>query len=159
MMGVLVPQNGAFAMRKCTRCGVSKTLEEFSYRNKAKEVRSGTCKECCRAQIRQHYQNNTDQYLEKAHRRNAAIRVEARTKLYYYLQEQGCVDCGEKDPVVLELDHRDAADKAGSIADLVGLGWSWPRILEEIKKCDVRCANCHRRRTAKQFGWYKYIPS
>lgn len=30
----------------------------------------------------------------------------------------------------------------------------WARVWEEIQKCEVRCANCHRRRTAKQFGWY-----
>jgi hypothetical protein len=31
----------------------------------------------------------------------------------------------------------------------------WSRVLLEIEKCDVRCANCHRRRTAQQYGWRK----
>jgi hypothetical protein len=35
--------------------------------------------------------------------------------------------------------------------------YSWNRIKEEIRKCDVRCANCHRLRTAKQFGWKRLI--
>ena len=30
-------------------------------------------------------------------------------------------------------------------------------ILKEIEKCDIRCANCHRRRTAKQLGYAKYL--
>jgi hypothetical protein len=27
----------------------------------------------------------------------------------------------------------------------------------EIDKCDVRCANCHRRRTAADFGWWRHM--
>jgi hypothetical protein len=40
------------------------------------------------------------------------------------------------------------------VSALVNGKYSWSKILEEIEKCDVRCANCHRRRTAKQLGWY-----
>ena len=32
---------------------------------------------------------------------------------------------------------------------------SWSALELEIAKCDVRCANDHRRRTAAQFGWRK----
>ena len=45
-----------------------------------------------------------------------------------YLSAAPCVDCGERDPVVLDFDH-------------VG---------PEIARCEVRCANCHRRRTIVQ---------
>jgi hypothetical protein len=65
--------------------------------------------------------------------------------------EIGCVDCGEKDPVVLEFDHLDPSTKIFEIGEATRMGWGLERILAEAKKCDVVCANCHRRRTAKQF--------
>lgn len=74
-----------------------------------------------------------------------------------YLRGHPCVDCGEGDPVVLEFDHKDDCEKIASISDMVRQRFSLKRLEAEISKCDVRCANCHRRRTAKQFGWHKNI--
>ena len=33
-------------------------------------------------------------------------------------------------------------------------GWSLQKIQEEITKCEVVCANCHRIRTATRAGWF-----
>lgn len=65
------------------------------------------------------------------------------------------MDCGENDPIVLDFDHIDENDKSYSISDMLKQRFAWSKIELEIKKCEVRCANCHRRRTAKQFAWYK----
>jgi 5-methylcytosine-specific restriction endonuclease McrA len=62
------------------------------------------------------------------------------------------VDCGEKDPIVLEFDH--IHSKKANVAAMLN-HHGWPAIQQEIEKCEIRCANCHRRRTAKQFGWFK----
>lgn len=70
-----------------------------------------------------------------------------------YFLENPCVDCGEVDPVVLEFDHRSSVEKDSEVSNLLKSGASWGRIKAEIDKCDVRCANCHKRRTAVQFGW------
>jgi hypothetical protein len=64
------------------------------------------------------------------------------------------VDCGESDIIVLEFDHRDPSNKRAKISGILG-SWRWDAIMTEIEKCDVRCANDHRRRTAVQFGWFK----
>lgn len=63
------------------------------------------------------------------------------------------MDCGEKDILVLEFDHR--ANKYKEIGKMVTGRYSLLRIMKEVEKCDVRCANCHRRKTALQQGWHK----
>ena len=79
--------------------------------------------------------------------------VEERTLyLVAFLREHPCVDCGEDDPVVLEFDH--LRDKKFSISAGIQ-GRRWQDVLDEIAKCEVVCANCHRRRTAKRGGFLR----
>lgn len=72
------------------------------------------------------------------------------TFLQDYLRMHPCVDCGEEDPIVLEFDH--LGDKSFDISK--GLRYrNWTSVLAEIKKCQVVCANCHRRRTTRRGGY------
>jgi hypothetical protein len=60
--------------------------------------------------------------------------------------ETGCADCGyATDPDALEFDHVRGA-KIGTVNYLVSSG-SLERLLDEIDKCEVVCANCHRLRS------------
>jgi hypothetical protein len=72
-----------------------------------------------------------------------------------YLKNHPCIDCGETDPIVLEFDH--IQEKSENISLLIGLRASIDRITKEIAKCEVRCANCHRRKTARELNWYTNI--
>lgn len=84
----------------------------------------------------------------EAHRLNKIKRRDkAREVIRQYKLNNPCVDCGEDDPVVLEFDHINPQEKKFVIADAVGQGRGVKSILEEISKCEVRCANCHRRKT------------
>ena len=79
-----------------------------------------------------------------------------RTKQAYvmdYLMMHSCADCGESDPIVLEFDHQ--RDKQYNIAKLITNNCSLKRLVLEIDKCQVRCANCHRRKTAGTHGSYR----
>jgi hypothetical protein len=73
------------------------------------------------------------------------------------LQASGCVDCGETDLVVLDFDHLN--DKTQTISRLVHSECSLERLDEELAKCEIRCACCHRRRTASAGGFWRAVAS
>lgn len=64
-----------------------------------------------------------------------------------------CADCGEKDLVVLEFDH--VGPKRDSVVNLACQEYSVRALRQEIAQCEVRCANCHRRRTMRAGGGYR----
>jgi len=93
--------------------------------------------------------------------RMAAIQARHRyrnfERLMEYLREHPCADCAETDPVVLDFDHLPGSEKRFDVGRAVsGSTRSWASILREIEKCDVVCANCHRRRTAARAGFRKH---
>jgi 5-methylcytosine-specific restriction endonuclease McrA len=94
---------------------------------------------------------NRPDYVRRAVAQVKARREENRRQLYGYLLSHPCVDCGESDVLVLEFDHRVPADKVRDVGGLAATR-RWPSVLMEIEKCDVRCVNCHRRKTALQFA-------
>ena len=68
-------------------------------------------------------------------------RVRNRAYVAAYLRGKACIDCGEADPVVLELDHVTGI-KSADVSDLCREGVSQVRIDKELEQCVVRCANC-----------------
>jgi hypothetical protein len=73
--------------------------------------------------------------------------------VFEYLSTHPCSICGETDPVVLEFHH--LGEKDNEVSRLMGRGASLEALIREIEKCSVVCANCHRRITAEEHGWYK----
>jgi len=61
-----------------------------------------------------------------------------------------CVRCGESHPACIQFHHADPAEKEMSVSDAVRRGWSRKRILAELGKCEVLCANCHAKHHARQ---------
>jgi len=102
-----------------------------------------------RAYASKHYQENKQAYKARALAFNKKTRIENRKRIQAWLATHPCVDCGEADPIVLEFDHVRGTKKS-NIADMITSLHSWPRIAEEINKCEVRCANCHRRKTHRE---------
>lgn len=142
-------------MKECTRCKEPKVLTEFSKKKNSKDGLQHVCKACHSSYIKEHYSNNKSYYKDKATLRNQEVRTINLQFTFDYLKEHSCVDCGESDPLVLEFDH--IRDKKDAVSRLVATGCSLDRIKEEIEKCEVRCCNCHRRKTIKQLGWYQDI--
>ena len=141
-------------MRKCGRCGATKPLEDFAWRRKAKGQLDTYCRPCRAAYKQEHYARNRQRYIDNAASRRSAMLAERVQFIVRYVSERGCADCGERDPVVLEFDH--LRDKEFSISSGIRER-NWDQVLREISKCEVVCANCHRRRTAQRSGFLRAL--
>lgn len=88
--------------------------------------------------------------------RTSEVRTDLALRIIEYLSEHPCVDCAETDVRCLEFDHRDRTTKLGNVSAMIARQFAWDKIMAEIDKCDVRCSNCHRKRTAMQFNTRKH---
>lgn len=141
-------------MKQCATCGELKAEDRFNFRNKAKGVRWGTCKACQSKQRRRWYKRNKKSHIENVRRNKKKAIAEAQEFVWDYLSLHPCVDCGESDPVVLEFDHV-RGKKRMSVSNMTKEGYSVSAIKKEIACCVVRCANCHRRKTSRERGWFR----
>lgn len=139
-------------MKTCTKCQKKKPLDDFNNLKKSKDGKAPICKICKRE-----YDNN--QYATNDKRRDAIKQAntdrikEGMDYVRSYLSKHPCVDCGLKDPDLLEFDHVKGGKVAG-VGRLVQTGNTLSTIKREIDKCEVRCLHCHRKRTIKSLGWY-----
>jgi hypothetical protein len=104
------------------------------------------CKECQREYSKKHYQENKELHNKRRYER----RKEERSIIHDYLVElkssTPCMDCGNIYPYyVMDFDHV-RGEKSFNIGNSSNQS-SLTRIKEEIEKCDLVCANCHRIRT------------
>ncbi|HMF56106.1 MAG TPA: hypothetical protein VK619_07145 [Pyrinomonadaceae bacterium] len=141
--------------RQCSKCLAHLDEIEFTWRNKVKGIRHRYCSTCQKHLSKEHYEKNKQKYLLRNEVNNRRQREALHEKIFGYLKTNHCVDCGESDPLVLEFDHV-RGKKEREIAKMVGHKVSWQKILIEISKCEIRCANCHRRITAKRNNSYRY---
>ena len=97
-----------------------------------------------RASHKRYYLKNKQLYKEKNVRRKREL-----IDFVISLKQKPCMDCGVQYPhYVMDFDHRDRKLKLTSINRMVNFhSYSKKKILEEIEKCDLVCANCHRIRT------------
>ena len=128
---------------RCTKCKKNRPKEMFPWKNKATGERHSHCKVCKRVVSRAHYHKNKHEY----DLRNKVRKKQHRDEVNEYKANTPCTDCGvQYPPYVMDFDHRDPEDKIAEIARLVTLG-NRQKIWDEIAKCDLVCANCHRERT------------
>jgi hypothetical protein len=120
-------------MKRCPRCQQTKSLEDFQRRRKDGERRQSWCKDCVKG-----YQRNNP-------------RVLLAKRLVREAKRQPCADCKRRYPYyVLDFDHRPGEAKKANLSILVKRGASREVLLAEIAKCDLGCANCHRKRTYRR---------
>lgn len=141
----------------CPHCGEERDIEtEFRWKYKDRGVRQRWCKYCQAEAMKVHYQNNKQIYVDRAMSRNSRVSEENRKKLFAYLSEHPCVDCGNTDIRCLDFDHV-RGTKDANISKLLSHSVEWEVIEAEIAKCEVRCANCHRIKTLERAGQWRFL--
>jgi hypothetical protein len=145
--------DAALGIRACRVCKQTKPLTEFPYRSVESQTRQWICLLCQRVYTNEWYALNKKRHIAKVEVRSRHVIRELRSRVHDYLLDHPCVDCGETDPGVLDFDH--LRDKRANLSTLVQSAVSWRAVAAEIAKCEVRCANCHRRRTAVNGGFYR----
>jgi superfamily II helicase len=139
---------GCQDQRTCARCGEDKPITGFTFKNKRKGRRHYYCRECMRELIRHHYESHPAYYAKKARRNKKLTSAAQREWIVNFLELHPCVDCGEADIRCLDFDHV-RGKKITHVSRMIG-NYGWDVIKKEIAKCEVRCANCHRKRTAER---------
>ncbi len=139
---------GAAAMFHCSRCNLLRPSSDFTFRDRKSGELQNWCRTCSAEYKAAHYRRNRSREITRIRRNSARTRAANRARIRDYLASHPCVDCGESDTVVLEFDH--LRDKRLDVSRMAYVGWPWRTIEAEIAKCEVRCANCHRRITHKR---------
>lgn len=109
----------------CTKCGRELPIDQFNFRNKAKGTRRSECKECHTAYMKQKYQ-------------------EKKNEIQELKSQYSCAKCGDTRGYVLDFHHINPAEKENTIARMTSNNYELTKVYDEIKKCIVLCANCHR---------------
>lgn len=123
----------------CNICKKEKSIKEF-YTNKTRYDGLQTkCIECSKIYNKNHYQRNKKIYIQRASKR----RQEFKKWWNDFKSQLKCIKCGEAHPSCITFHHRDPTKKEFGISQLTHTFRSKKKVLEEIKKCDVLCFNCH----------------
>ena len=128
----------------CSRCKQEKPLDEFSLSRRTS--RQAYCRLCANEVGRENYHANKERYFQLARDRDRRL-----DELINSYKAQPCADCGESyPPYVMDFDHGDGADKEEKISTMRRRRMAFAKIIAEIEKCEVVCANCHRERTNRR---------
>jgi len=125
--------------------------------------RKRICRACQTNRNRQKWSEDINESRKKAaeHRRNWRQNNRERYNKKWkedrrikkqWLDEQkaaGCSKCPEKDHSCIDFHHTDPTTKEGNLARAVA-HWGLPKLQEEITKCILLCANCHRKLHASE---------
>jgi hypothetical protein len=136
----------ATTLKQCPRCGECLPLSQFGVRTNGKPQH--WCRACHCSYQREYYSRHKEYYLDLQN-----DRVERNRRVIREAKAVPCADCGQRYPhYVMDFDHRPGEKKCFNISIAAGqTRLSLQKMLAEIAKCDVVCANCHRERTYKRW--------
>jgi hypothetical protein len=129
-------------VRRCSKCRQVKSVQDFHRWNRGGGFQPW-CKACRRVYDAEYHR------LNRTRRKKQKQLWHAGFLAWYRSLKEGrpCSDCDQIfEPEAMHWDHREGTQKQHNVADL-GRRWNKARVLAEVEKCDLVCANCHAART------------
>ena len=127
-------------MKKCSKCGQEKESTEYFVDSSKRDGLQPSCKKCRGTRASVLY---TERYSTQVKSKTSIRRISSNIRVSEYKESCGCLICNESDPVCLDFHHLDPAEKEFDISTYLSCGWA--KIHDEMLKCVVLCANCHRK--------------
>ena len=110
----------------CNKCKKELNVEDFPFRNKAQGTRRAVCKSCHNAFMKERYHSKKEEIREVK-------------------KQLSCVKCGYNKCVeALDFHHINPQEKESTVARMIANSYGIEKAFEEMEKCVVLCANCHR---------------
>lgn len=126
--------------KTCGKCKEKKDKASFNKKKREKDGLQPYCRDCDNAHRRKYYKKSKGKWKEYREKFRNTIKEWWQD----YRKELVCSRCGDERWYVLDFHHRNPTEKERAVSEMVFKGWSKKRILLEVSKCDVLCANCHR---------------
>lgn len=139
--------------KKCSACGQVKSINDFWKRVRAKDGYNSSCIHCVRTQNSNSYKNHWLKNRKRIDANNYLITEQLREKCNLIKHNMGCYFCKENNPVCLDFHHKNKNSKTLGISSMIGRHRVWATIENEISKCIVVCANCHRKIHAGELNY------
>jgi len=126
-----------FTIKECSKCKQPKDISLFVKDKRCKDGATKVCLECRTIYNRDRYKNNREQYLNKHYENKERIKENLGGKY-------NCNDCEYtyKTSAPYDIHHIDSKTKDRGISQMIT--YSWTKIQEELDKCVLLCACCHR---------------
>lgn len=101
------------------------------------------CRECSAKLSKRYYAGHKLEHRKVVAARRSEKRKHLMEKTNAIKQLNPC-PCGESDPACLDFHH--IGTKVFDISYLISnREWAWQKVLNEMAKCVILCANCHRK--------------
>lgn len=129
--------------KTCTICKQTKLFSEYNKKKTGKNGLQPHCRDCSHRQFKKYYNSNLEKHRAVVTKKNK----ETIQKIISWLDEiksVGCSLCDETEICVMDFHHIDPETKVTEVAQLVK-NCSFKRLVNEINKCVLICANCHRK--------------
>lgn len=127
--------------KTCSQCNKTKSVDNFHKNKSRSDGRQGVCKECRVTYVKQHYETNRVAYIARS-----KVCNDKHKRWFEELKNKPCIDC-QRSFHFSQMDFDHLENKEMNLSDMIRRGFGKKKILKEVEKCELVCANCHRLRT------------